>query len=70
MAKWTLRILTLGYVAMLLLVPLGMIAYRTFENGIAPVWDALSSPYAVHALYLSVLVTVIVVPINPTTITR
>jgi sulfate transport system permease protein len=63
-AKWTLRVLTLGYVAMLLLVPLGMIAYRTFENGIAPVWDALSSPYAVHALYLSVLVTVIVVPIN------
>ena len=64
MAKWTLRIFTLGYLAMLLLVPIGMIAYRTFEHGLAPVWDALSSPYATHALYLSVLVTVIVVPIN------
>jgi sulfate/thiosulfate transport system permease protein len=64
MAKWTLRILTLGYLAMLLLVPIGMITYRTFEHGLGPVWDALSSQYAVHALYLSVLVTLIVVPIN------
>jgi sulfate transport system permease protein len=62
--KWSLRILALGYLALLLLIPIVMIAYRTFEHGVAPVWDALSAPNATHALYLSVLVAAIVVPIN------
>lgn len=64
MGKWLLRILTLGYLALLLMVPIFLIGYRTFEHGVGPVWDALSSPDASHALYLSVLVTLIVVPIN------
>jgi sulfate transport system permease protein len=62
--KLALRTLALGYLALLLLAPVGVIAYRTFEHGLSPVWDALSSPAASHAAYLSVLVTVIAVPIN------
>jgi sulfate/thiosulfate transport system permease protein len=62
--KWVLRIVTLGYLALLLLLPLVLIGYRTFEHGVSPVWNALSSADASHALYLSVLVAAITVPIN------
>jgi sulfate/thiosulfate transport system permease protein len=62
--KRVLRIVTLGYLALLLLLPLVLIGYRTFEHGVSPVWNALSSADASHALYLSVLVAAITVPIN------
>jgi len=64
MSKGLLRSAALGYLALILLGPVAMIAYRTFEHGIAPVWDALTTHAALHALYLSVVVTAIAVPIN------
>src|SRR4051795_4593240 len=64
MSKGLLRSAALGYLALILLGPVAMIAYRTFEHGLAPVWDALTTPSALHALYLSVAVTAIAVPIN------
>ena len=45
-----------AYLALLLLVPLGMVFYRAFEHGFWPAWDAVTSPEAVHALWLTVLV--------------
>jgi sulfate/thiosulfate transport system permease protein len=62
--KYILRYSILAYLALLLVVPVGMVAYRTFEHGAGPVWDALSSPDAVSALKLSLVITVICVPIN------
>jgi sulfate transport system permease protein len=64
MAKYALRYGVLGYLAMLLVLPVGMVAYRTFEHGLSPVWNALSSSEATHALLLSLLITAISVPIN------
>jgi sulfate transport system permease protein len=64
MGKYALRYGILAYLAMLLVVPVGMIAYRTFEHGFGPVWDALSNPDAVSAIKLSLLITAIAVPIN------
>src|SRR3954462_12188589 len=64
MSKGLLRSAALGYLALILLGPAAMIAYRTFEHGIGPVWDALTTPAALHALYLSVAVTAIAVPIT------
>src|SRR3954469_7720390 len=64
MGKYVLRFGVLGYLAMLLVVPVAMIAYRTFQHGAGPVWDALSSHDAVSALKLSLLITLIAVPIN------
>jgi sulfate/thiosulfate transport system permease protein len=63
-AKWLLRIGALGYLALLLIVPLILIGYRTFQHGVSPVWNAMNSSDFSHALYLSVLVAAIVVPIN------
>jgi sulfate transport system permease protein len=64
MGKYALRYSVLAYLALLLLVPVAMIGYRTFQHGASPVWDALSSPEATHALKLSVLITLICVPVN------
>jgi len=64
MSKGLLRTAALGYLTLLLLGPVAMIAYRTFEHGVGPVWDALTTPAALHALYLSVAVTAIAVPVN------
>jgi sulfate/thiosulfate transport system permease protein len=63
-SRYFLRFGALGYLAMLLLVPLGMVFYRAFEHGFSAAWDAVTSPNAVHALWLTVLVTLIAVPLN------
>jgi sulfate transport system permease protein len=63
-ARHLLRYAALGYLAALLLVPVGMIAYRTFAHGFGPVGDALAGAPAVHALQMSLLVTAISVPVN------
>ena len=59
-----LRVLALGYLAVLLLVPVGLIFYRTFEKGLGFVIDSISTPAAVHALFLTLEVAVITVPLN------
>ena len=59
-----LRTVALGYLALLLVAPVAMIFYRTFEHGIAPVWDAVTAPNAVHAFWLSIEIVAIAVPLN------
>src|SRR5215216_1428696 len=63
-SRWSLRVLGLGYLTMLLLIPLVMIFYKTFEEGIGPPLDAITSPDGLHALKLSLLMVVIAVPLN------
>jgi sulfate transport system permease protein len=63
-ARLGLRTLALLYLAALLLGPVVMLFYRTFEHGLAPVWNAVSAPNAVHALLLSLEIVAIVVPLN------
>ena len=63
-SRWGLRFLGLGYLTMLLLIPLVMIFYKTFEDGFGPPWEAITSPDGLHALKLSLLMVVIAVPLN------
>ena len=56
MARRLLRVAALAYVAFLLLLPLVLVSWRTFEHGLGPVWAALSSPDAVHAFRLTLVV--------------
>jgi sulfate transport system permease protein len=58
------RAVALGYLALLLLAPVAMIFYRTFEHGLGPVWSAISAPNAMHAFWLSIEIVVIAVPLN------
>ena len=59
-----MRTIALGYLALLLLAPVGMIFYRTFEHGLGPVWSAVSAPNAQHAFWLSIEIVAIAVPLN------
>lgn len=63
-SRWTLRVLGLGYVLLLLLLPLGFVFYKTFEHGIAPPLDAITSPDGLHALKLTLITVAIAVPLN------
>ena len=58
MARWGLRLVALVYLSFLLVLPVGIVFWRTFEHGPAPVLDALSTPNAVHAIQLTVTVAV------------
>lgn len=58
------RTLALGYVGILLLAPLVMIFYRTFEHGLGPVWNAVMASNAQHAFWLSLEIVAITVPLN------
>ncbi|HET7443706.1 MAG TPA: sulfate ABC transporter permease subunit [Solirubrobacterales bacterium] len=63
-SRWSLRTLGLGYLTLLLLAPLVMIFYKTFEDGISPPLEAITSPNGLHALKLSLLMVAIAVPLN------
>ncbi len=62
--RYALRTIALGYLALLLLLPLVALFYRTFEHGLAPVFNALTTPYAEHAFWLSLELVAIAVPLN------
>ena len=61
-SRWGLRVLGLGYIAVLLLAPLVLIFYKTFEHGISPPLEAITSPDGLHALKLTLLMVAIAVP--------
>ena len=48
--------MALAYVGMILLLPVGVLFWRTFENGIGEVWSQLTEPSAVHAFRITLIV--------------
>jgi hypothetical protein len=50
-SRLTLRLIALGYLAALLAIPVAMVFYKTFEGGIAPAWEAVTTPPAQHAFF-------------------
>ena len=62
--RYLLRFLALGYVFVLLVVPVGLILWRTFEPGVGAFFESISTPAALSALQLSLIVVAIVVPLN------
>jgi sulfate transport system permease protein len=63
-SRWGLRALGLGYLTLLLLAPLVMIFFKTFEDGIGPPLDAITSPDGLHALKLTLIMVAVAVPLN------
>jgi sulfate transport system permease protein len=63
-SRLSLRVLGLGYVLLLLLLPLVFIFYKTFEDGLAPPLEAITSPDGLHALKLTLITVAIAVPLN------
>jgi len=62
--RYGLRSFALFYLAAVLLGPLAMVFYRTFENGTEAAWAAISSPESVHAFKLTLILAAIAVPLN------
>ena len=63
-SRWSLRVLGLGYLAVLLVAPLILLFYKTFEDGLAAPWEAITSADGLHALKLTLITVVIAVPLN------
>jgi sulfate transport system permease protein len=63
-SRWGLRFLGLGYIAVLLIAPLILLFYKTFEEGLAPPFEAITSGDGLHALKLTLLTVAIAVPLN------
>ncbi|HEX9381481.1 MAG TPA: sulfate ABC transporter permease subunit [Gaiellaceae bacterium] len=62
--RYAVRVAALGYLAVLLVAPVGFVFWRTFEHGVGPAWDAVTTPDAVHALKVTLILTAIAVPAN------
>jgi sulfate/thiosulfate transport system permease protein len=58
-----LRSIALGYLALLLLLPVGMVAYRSLEPGVGAFFDSLTTPAAISAFWLTLQVALITVPL-------
>ena len=63
-ARLGIRSAALGYLALLLLVPVGMVFYRLFEEGLGTAWEAITTPEAQHAFWLTVVMVLVAVPAN------
>jgi sulfate/thiosulfate transport system permease protein len=63
-SRIALRVLALGYLALLLLFPVALVFYRTFEHGLGAVYDSVTTPAAISAFWLTIEVAAIAVPLN------
>jgi sulfate transport system permease protein len=63
-ARYLLRFVALSYVVVLVAVPVGLILWRTFAPGLGEFIASVTTPAAISALQLSLLVVAIVVPLN------
>jgi len=64
LSRYGLRSVVLFYISALLLIPIGMIVYRTFEAGFIESFEAVFSENGMHALKLTLLTVAIAVPFN------
>jgi sulfate/thiosulfate transport system permease protein len=63
-ARYGLRTIALVYLLFLLVLPVALIFWTTFADGIGPVIDALTTPSALHAFKVTAQVAIISVILN------
>jgi sulfate transport system permease protein len=64
LARFGLRGIALFYLGALLIVPVGLIFFRTFEHGLGPPIDAITSEEGMNAFKLTLICVGIAVPLN------
>ncbi|MFF0493534.1 sulfate ABC transporter permease subunit CysW [Nocardia sp. NPDC003482] len=62
--RLSLRVLALAYLFVLLVAPLIIILWRSFERGLGAFFESITTPAAISAFDLSLLIVAIVVPLN------
>lgn len=64
LSRQLIRWIAMSYIAVLVLVPVGLILWRTLTPGFGSFVASITTPAAISALQLSLLVVAIVVPLN------
>ena len=64
LARYGLRSFALGYLALLLLIPVLLIFFKAFEDGFVHAWESVTTPEAQHAFYLTIVMVVVSIPIT------
>jgi sulfate transport system permease protein len=64
LSKLGLRGFALGYLGLIVLVPLGYVTYHTFATGAGQAWAALKDPNTLHAFQITLIAVAIAVPLN------
>jgi sulfate/thiosulfate transport system permease protein len=59
-----LRGFALGYLLLLLVIPVSMIFVRVFEAGIAESFESITTPAGLHAFWLTLVTVIVSVPLN------
>jgi sulfate/thiosulfate transport system permease protein len=62
--RLAVRIVALGYLSLLVVVPVAMVFYRAFEPGLDHAWAAVTTPEAQHAFWLTLVMVAVAVPAN------
>jgi sulfate/thiosulfate transport system permease protein len=63
-SKYALRFIALGYLALLIGIPVLLVFVNAFQDGVGPAWDAVTTPEAQHAFYLTLVMVAVTVPLN------
>lgn len=64
LGRYGLRTIGLGYLLVLLILPVGMIFVRTFEEGILASFASITTPAGLHAFWLTIVTVAVAVPLN------
>jgi sulfate transport system permease protein len=62
--RWPARVVALGYLAVLIVVPVGSVFFRAFQHGLGTAWHAVTTTEATHAFWLTIIVVLIAVPLD------
>jgi sulfate/thiosulfate transport system permease protein len=63
-SRYALRFVALGYLALLLGIPVVLVFVNAFQDGIGAAWDSVTTPEAQHAFYLTLVMVAVAVPLN------
>jgi sulfate transport system permease protein len=58
------RGMVVGYLSLIVLIPLAAVVAKSFDGGLGTFWDAVTNPQAIAALKLTLVASAIVVAIN------
>jgi sulfate transport system permease protein len=62
--RWTLTAIALGFLALVLVLPLVLVFAQALSKGVATYWEAIKEPDALSAAKLTLLTASIAVPVN------
>ena len=63
-SRYALRFAALGYLALLLGIPVALVFANAFQDGVGAAWAAVTTPEAQHAFFLTLVMVAVAVPLN------